>query len=156
MEHPIQHYYSMVDEVLNELKINLTEARGEQPGQWNLVHGSASVWVDVFQSKDAQGNLMETGYLQILSPVCDVPVANQNIFTKELLEINHGLYGVGFTIFKEKAYIKAIRELQGLDKSEVRSTLDRVGIYANDYDDKLKAKYFPPPPGASFSGGSRG
>jgi len=32
-----------------------------------------------------------------------------------------------------------------------------MGIYANDYDDKLKAKYFPPPPGGgAFTGGSRG
>ena len=154
MEHPIQHYYSMVDEVLNDLKINPADARGEHPGQWNLKHGSASVWVDVFQSKDPQGNLIPGGYLQVLAPVCDVPVNNQHIFTKELLEINHSLYGVGFTIYKDKAYIKAIRELQGLDKSEVRATLDRVGIYANDYDDKLKEKYFPAPSG--FSGGSRG
>jgi hypothetical protein len=154
MEQPIQHYYSMVDEVLTDLKINPADARGELPGQWNLKHGSASVWVDVFQSKDAQGNLIQSGYLQVLAPVCDVPVNNQHIFTKELLEINHGLYGVGFTVYKDKAYIKAIRELQGLDKSEVRATLDRVGIYANDYDDKLKEKYFPSPGG--FSGGSRG
>lgn len=154
MEHPIQTYYNMVDEVLTDLKINPADARGELPGQWNLKHGSASVWVDVFQSKDAQGNLIQSGYLQVLAPVCDVPVNNQHIFTKELLEINHGLYGVGFTVFKDKAYIKAIRELQGLDKSEVRATLDRVGIYANDYDDKLKEKYFPAPGG--FSGGSRG
>jgi hypothetical protein len=156
MEHPIQHYYTMLDEVLTDLSINPADARGDQPGQWNLKHGSASVWVDVFQSKDAQGNLLQSGYMQMLAPVCDVPVNNQHIFTKELLEINHSLYGVAFTIFKEKSYIKAIRELQGLDKSEVRATLDRVGIYANDWDDKLKAKYFPPPPGGAFTGGSRG
>lgn len=156
MEHPIQHYYAMVDQVLTDLKINPADARGEAPGQWNLRHGSAAVWVDVFQSKDKDGNLIQSGYLQVLAPVCDVPVNNQHIFTKELLEINHSLYGVGFTIYKDKAYIKAIRELQGLDSSEVRATLDRVGIYANDYDDKLKEKYFPAPPGGGFSGGSRG
>src|SRR4026208_1146025 len=132
MEHPIQHYYTMVDEVLTELKINPADARGDQPGQWNIKHGSASVWVDVFQSKDAQGNLMQSGYLQILAPVCDVPVNNQHIFTKELLEINHTLYGVGFTIFGNNAYIKAIRELDGLDKSEVSNTFNRVGVYADD------------------------
>jgi hypothetical protein len=59
---------------------------------------------------------------------------------------------VAFTIFKDKAYIKSIRELEGLDKSEVKSTFDRIGIYADDYDDKLKAKYFPTTP---FSGGER-
>jgi hypothetical protein len=149
MQNPIQHYYTMVEEILVEYKIDVAAARGDQPGQWNLKLGSASVWVDVFQSKDAQGNLMQYGYLQVMAPICDVPVNNQQLFTRELLEINHSLYGVSFTIFKEKAYIKAIRELQGLDKSEIKSTFDRVGVYADDYDDKLKAKYF------AFSNGGR-
>lgn len=141
MNQPIQHYYNMFEQVLVEYKIDPTTARGQAPGQWNLKLGSASVWVDIFQSKDANGNLQQYGYLQVLAPVCDVPVNNQHLFTKELLEINHQLYGVGFTIFRDKAYIKSIRELQGLDISEIKSTLDRVGIYANDWDDKLKAKY---------------
>ena len=149
MQHPIQYYYSLVEEVLIEYKIDPVAARGQQPGQWNLKLGSASVWVDVFQSKDAQGNYTQYGYLQLMAPVCDVPVNNQHLFTKELLEINHSLYGVSFTIFQEKAYIKSIRELEGLDKSEIKTTFDRVGIYADDWDDKLKAKYF------SFTGGGR-
>ena len=150
MQQPIEHYHKLIEEVLTEYKIDPATARGQQPGQWSLTLGSAGIWVDVFQSKDAQGNLTQYGYLQVLALVCDVPVNNQHLFTKELLEINHGLFGVGFTIFKDQAYIKSIRELEGLDKSEVKATLDRVGIYANDWDDKLKAKYF------GVSGGGRG
>jgi hypothetical protein len=145
----IQHYYNLVEEVLTDYKIDPATARGQNPGQWNLKLGSASIWVDVFLTKDAEGNPTQYGYLQVLAFVCDVPVDNQNLFTKELLEINHQLYGVAFTIFQEKAYIKSIRELEGLDKSEVRAIFDRVGIYANDWDDKLKVKYF------AHTGGSR-
>lgn len=150
MQHPIQYYYDEFENVLREYKIDPTTCRGANPGQWNLKLGSASIWADIFQSKDAQGNLLNYGYLQVLAPVCEVPVNNQNIFTKELLEINHSLYGVSFTIFKDHAYIKSIRELQGLDPSEIKATLDRVGIYADDWDDKLKTKYF------GGAGGSRG
>jgi len=150
MQHPIQHYYTMVEEVMTSFKIDPTTARGDQAGQWNLRLGSASVWVDVFQQKDANGNLVQNGYLQVLAPICDVPVENQHLFTRELLEINHSLYGVAFTIFKEKAYIKSIRELQGLESTEIASTFNRVGIYADEWDDKLKQKYF------AFSGGGRG
>ena len=152
MEHPIQHYYTMIEEVLVEYKIDPAICRGQNPGQWNLKLGSANIWVDVFQSKDAQGNPTQYGYLQVMAFVCEVPVNNQHLFTKDLLEINHSLYGVGFTIFKDNAYIKTIRELEGLDKSEVKATFDRVGIYANDWDDKLKAKYF----GGNFNSGGRG
>jgi hypothetical protein len=153
MQHPIQFYYALFEDTLSSLKIAPEAARGTQPGQWSLKLGSASVWVDIFQSKDAQGNLIPNyGYLQVMAPVCDVPVNNQHLFTKELLEINHSLYGVGFTIFRDKAYIKAIRELEGLDKTEISSTLNRVGIYADEWDDKLKAKYFSTVP---FAGGGR-
>ncbi len=150
MLHPIEHYYKLIDEVLTEYQIDPAAARGQLPGQWNLKLGSASMWVDVFQSKDAQGNLVNYGYFQVIAPVCDVPVNNQHLFTKELLEANHSLYGVAFTIFKEKTYIKSIRELEGLDKSEVKSTFDRVGRYADDWDDKLKSRYF------AFMDGGRG
>jgi hypothetical protein len=150
MDNYIQQYYNKVEEVFSEVyKIDPVTTRGTAPGQWNLKLGSASIWVDVFQSKDAQGNFLQAGYFQVLAPVCDVPVNNQHLFTKELLEINHSLYGVGFTIFKEVAYIKAIRELEGLDKSEIRATFDRVSIYADDWDDKLKTKYL------AFTGGGR-
>ena len=150
MQHPIQHYYNQVEEVMISFKIDPASARGDQPGQWNLKLGSASVWVDVFQQKDANGNLVQNGYLQVLAPICDVPKENTAAFTRELLEINHSLYGVAFTIFKDKAYIKSIRELQGLETSEIASTFNRVGIYADDWDDKLKSKYF------AFTGGGRG
>lgn len=140
---PIQNYYNLIEEIIRDLGVDPAAARGDQPGQWNMRLGSASVWVDVFQSKDAQGNFVDYGYLQMLAPICDVPVDRQGEFTLELLTLNHTLYGVGFTIFQGRAYIKAIRELEGLDKSEARATFDRVGIYADDYDDVLKAKYFP-------------
>lgn len=141
MEHPVDHYYSLVEEVLKEFGIDPGAARGEQLGQWNLRLGSAKVYVDVIQSKDTSGNPAAYGYLQALAPVCEVPVNNQHLFTKELLEVNHSLYGVSFTIFKDFAYIKSIRELQGLDKSEVTSMFNRVGIYADEWDDKLKQRY---------------
>ncbi|HEU4717146.1 MAG TPA: YbjN domain-containing protein [Bacteroidia bacterium] len=139
---PIQNYYSAVEEVIQSFGVDPATCRGQQIGQWNLKLGSASVWVDVWQSKDKDGNFIDGGYLQVMAPVVDVPPGNAE-FTRELLEINHRLYGVAFTIHGNSAYIKAIRELEGLDKSEISATLNRVGIYADDYDDQLKAKYWP-------------
>ncbi len=137
-----QQYYNMVESVITGLGVDPATCRGQQPGQWNLKLGSATVWVDVFQGKNEKGELIDYGYLQILAFVCALPVNNQHLFTKELLEINHNLYGVAFSVFKDNAYIKAIRELEGLDKSEISSTFNRVGIYADEWDDKLKSKYF--------------
>jgi hypothetical protein len=140
---PIQYYYDMIEKAITEFGVDPKLCRGQNIGQWSMKLGSASVWIDVFQSKDAQGNYIDSGYLQIMAPIMNEPADRQLEFYKELLEINHKLYGVGFTKFENGIYIKCIRELEGLDHSEVISTFKRVGYYSDDYDDMLKAKYSP-------------
>jgi hypothetical protein len=140
---PIQYYYEMAEKVIAEFGVDPTLCRGQKLGQWSMKLGSASVWIDVFQSKDAQGNYINAGYLQIMAPIMNIPAERQQELYRELLEINHKLYGVGFTVFENGIYIKSIRELDGLDHSETVSNLKRVGYYADDYDDMLKAKYWP-------------
>lgn len=138
---PIQTYYEMVERVITELGVDPKLCRGQNLGQWSMRLGSASVWIDVFQSKDAQGNYIDGGYLQIMAPIMDVPAERKVEFFQELLEINHKLYGVGFTKFENGIYIKSIRELENLEQSEVMATFRRVGYYSDDYDDMLKGKY---------------
>ena len=132
----IEHYYGMIDNIIKSFGVDPSACKSENPGQWNLKKGSAPVWVDVWKKQDE-----DYGYLQIMAPICEVPVNNQHLFTKELLEINHQLYGVGFTIFKDWAYLKIIRELDGLDESEALAMFNRIGNYADQYDDILKNKY---------------
>ena len=132
----LQTYFDMVDNIIRALGVDPAACKSETPGQWNLKKGSAPVWIDIWQVQNE-----ERGYFQVMSPVCQVPVNNQHLFTKELLETNHTLYGVAFTIFKDWAYIKMIREVDGLDQAEAAAMINRVGNYADDYDDKLKAKY---------------
>ncbi len=138
---PIQVYYQMVENVIKELGVDPALCRGQNLGQWNMKLGSASVWIDVFQSKDQNGNFIDGGYFQMMAPVLDVPTERQGEFFQELLEINHNLYGVAFTKFQNGIYIKSIRELDNLEQSEVMATFNRVGRYADQYDDVLKAKY---------------
>jgi hypothetical protein len=140
---PIQFYYDMVERVIAELGVDPKLCRGQQIGQWNMKLGSASVWIDVFQSKDAQGNYIDGGYIQLMAPVMNIPAERQAELYRELLELNHKLYGVAFTVFENGVYIKSIRELENLEQSEVKNTFNRVGIYADDYDDLLKTKYWP-------------
>ncbi len=138
---PIQFYYEMVERVITELGVDPKLCRGQNLGQWSMRLGSANVWIDVFQSKDAQGNYIDGGYLQIMAPIMEIPADRKVEFFQELLEINHKLYGVGFTKFENGIYIKSIRELENLEQSEVMATFRRVGYYSDDYDDMLKSKY---------------
>jgi len=138
---PIQYYFEMIERVINEFGVDPKLCRGQSLGQWSMRIGSASIWIDAFQSKDEKGNYIDSGYLQVMSPIMAIPTDRQLEFFKEILEINHKLYGVGFTKFENNIYIKSIRELEGLEQSEVLSTFKRIGYYADDYDDMLKAKY---------------
>ena len=62
-----------------------------------------------------------------MAPIIEIPVDGRDIFMTEVLEINHNLYAVGFTKYKEWLYLKGIREVEGLDQNEVAAMFNRVG-----------------------------
>ena len=59
----------------------------------------------------------------------------------EALEINHNLVGCSITKFIDWLYIKSIRELDDISEEEIIAMINRVGNYANQYDDHFKLKY---------------
>lgn len=129
--------FSMIEAIFSEFGIDPVACRGEKPGQWALVRGSAKVWVDIWYI-ESEGR----AYFQCMSPVMMFPAPEKHgEFFKELLEINDQLFGVGFTIYNGWAWLKHIRELDGLDQAEATATINRIGVYADKYDDILKAKY---------------
>ena len=142
----IQFYYDELEKVIIGLGVDPAICRGQKPGQWNLKKGSANVWVDIWKLKDK-----DYGYFQVMAPIVQIPSVNKEEFFQEILEINHKLYGVGMTKYKDWIYLKAVRELDDLSENEIRATLNRIGTYADDYDDYLKNKYSNPaggpPPG---------
>jgi hypothetical protein len=131
----LTHVHVMVENVIRRFGIDPTSCRGEKPGQWNLTKGSAQIWIDVME-------INESGYFQCMAPISAVPASRTQEFYQEILETNHKLYGVGMTKFKEWIYIKTIRETDGLDENEVAAQMNRIGVYADDYDDYFKNKYF--------------
>lgn len=133
----IKQYYSMVESVIRDLGVDPALCKGEKDGQWTLSKGSASVWIDVWAADNGF-----SGYLQIMAPVVQIPEKNRDVFYREILDINHTLYGVGMTAFGDWIYIKTVRELDGLDITEAAAMFNRVGGYADDYDDMLRDKYW--------------
>jgi hypothetical protein len=131
----LSNVYVLVENCIRKLGIDPANCRGEKPGQWNLTKGSAQVWIDVME-------INQNGYLQIMGPISPVPQTRTQEFFQEVLEINHNLYGVGMTKFKDWIYIKTIRETNGLDENEITAQMNRIGVYADDYDDYFKNKYF--------------
>jgi len=133
----LKPHFEQVERVIKSLGIDPASCRGDKEGQWNLKKGSANVWIDVFYSENNKNT-----YFQCMSPVSAIPQNNKIQFYEEVLEIAHKLYGVGMTKYRDGIYVKAIREVNGLDDSEIVSTLNRIGNYADDYDDYFNNKYF--------------
>ncbi|HEY0029509.1 MAG TPA: YbjN domain-containing protein [Bacteroidia bacterium] len=132
----LQYYYDMVDKCISDLGVDPMICRGEKAGQWSLKKGSASVWIDIWHIEQEN-----RAYFQVLAPVMQIPPTNQQAFFQELLELNYTLYGVAFVKFNDWIYVKLIRECDGLEQKEAAATINRVGWYADEYDDKLKLKY---------------
>jgi hypothetical protein len=109
----LKYYYQIVDACIGELGIEPAKARIKD-GEWELTKGSITVWINITYLEQNK-----TSYIQVLSPVVNVPANNVQKFYEELLETNHTLYGVAFTKYDKWVYIKAIRETEGLDQSEV-------------------------------------
>ena len=134
----IDKYYTLVENTIRNFGVDPGICRGDKPGQWNLKKGSASIWVDIWKLDDK-----DYGYIQIMGPVCEVPEERKVEFYEELMEQNHTLYSCALTKHEKWIYVKSIRELEGLSESEIDAMFDRVGYYADYYDDYFKEKYFP-------------
>ncbi len=133
----LQKYYDFVENCISSVGVSPSICRGKKIGQWNLKKGSANVWINVWETEKK-----DYGYFQCMAPIVEVPTENTEAFYREILEINHNLYGVGMTKFNSWIYLKAIRELTGIDQNEMMATINRIGIYADKYDDLLKNKYW--------------
>ena len=132
----LKYYFDIVEKCISDLGVDPALCQGEKEGQWSLKKGSASVWIDVWHIDQEN-----RAYFQVLAPVMQVPPTNQQDFFQELLELNYTFYGVSFVKHQDWIYVKLIREVDGLEQKEAAATIDRVGWYADEYDDRLKVKY---------------
>ncbi|MEZ5026578.1 MAG: YbjN domain-containing protein [Chitinophagales bacterium] len=142
---------NIVENAIKKMNIDPVACRGDKTGQYNMVQGSISIWIDVWHNEREQ-----CAYFQVMSPILDIlKVENKSALYEELLTINDGLYNVSFTIYNNFVWLKTTREVQGLDESEVMAQIRRVGNYGDRYDDVLKQKYNPTSPTSTNVAGSQ-
>jgi hypothetical protein len=132
----LEHYYHLIENVIKRLGVDPGLCKGDKPGQYDLKKGSANIWIDIWKVEGES-----YGYIQIMAPIYSVPAKDKEALYKELLEINHKLFAAALTLHNGRVYAKSIRELDGLNEDEAFAMFNRVGNYADDYDDYLTAKY---------------
>lgn len=119
----LEHTYQITEEAITMLGISAEECRAEQAGQWNLKKGSFDIMVDVWEE---QGQVL----FQVVCPLCTLPEENQEGFFRFLLERNHQLSAVTYTLFEDNVYLKHTREANGLTKEEIVNLLSKTAYYA--------------------------
>lgn len=137
----LQGYYAVIEQVISGLGVapdicRVKDQNGTvMPGQWNLVKGSANIYVDVYSTQDGYA------YCCVASPVMKIVTANTAGLYEKLLKLNHDMYAASFSINQGWVWLRILRECAGMDAAECRAMFDRVGWYADQYDDDLKKEF---------------
>ncbi len=135
----IDDYVPMINEIITSLGVDPSTCFDPDNYMWNLQKGSAKIHVKMFTIEYENGN--KNNYIQIASPVMSVPAQKIMEFYKRLLELNDTTIGIKFSIRDNQVFLLTERELLNLDKSEAETMFHRIGNYADDIDDKLKAEF---------------
>lgn len=104
-------------------------------GMTSVQRGSAIVWIQC---------LPEQGVLLLLSKVLKVPADKREAMYRQLLELSFIATGdAAFAIDKESdtVYLRALRQLDGLDYDEFEDLVHTVASVADEWDDKLIKQY---------------
>jgi hypothetical protein len=128
----------MVESVIVNLGLDPKETVISQPPSdvtmaWGLMKGSAEVYVSLKQDQ-------EENYIRVSAPVMTLPEdeSNQLRLFRHLLALNAGtVIGAAFGTTKNRVIMVAERSTVDLDLSEVQDLINRVGHYADYYDDAL-------------------
>lgn len=118
-----QQTCQLIEDTITSLGVSAEECRGEHAGQWNLKKGNFDIMADVWEE---QGIML----FQVLCPLCALPEENKEAFYRFLLERNHQLSAIAYTVFEGNVYLKHTREANGLTKEEVLNLLSKTAFYA--------------------------
>ncbi len=135
----IDAYVPMINEIISSLGVDPSTCYNDEKKVWSLQKDDAKVDVVMFSiSQEGSGT---TDYIEIASPVMKVIDVNLENFFRRLLEINNTSIGVKFALDQEWVWLLVQRELEGLDRSEILTMLDRIGNFSNDMKQQLKDEF---------------
>jgi hypothetical protein len=132
------HTVELVEELIGGFGLNPKELRlegGPDVAVWNLQRGSATVLLIVREAD-------EGAFIQVVSPILEVPEANREAFYERLLRLNmEELVNCAFALQENEVTVTSDRSAKNLNYSEVEEMLTNVAAYADEYDDRLSQEF---------------
>ncbi|MCE3008448.1 MAG: YbjN domain-containing protein [Bacteroidetes bacterium] len=130
----LETYIKIVDRAIEKMGISLKDYKVAE-NQWVYIKGSAFTLVEV-GSYTHDGK--ERGYIQAFAPICQMPEENTTDFLLEVMKLNHGMRGTFFALHRDIVVMKMVRDVVGLDDSEVQKMITYIGRMADKLDNPLK------------------
>ena len=136
----IRSTVAMIEDVLIELGYFLNDCRDEptEAGlrSWSISKGSAHIRIRIVERDDDV-------YLHVVSVVMTItPSVDELRLFRELLHMNQReIQSAAFALDGDRVLLLAERSTLDLDRSEVLDLVQRVRIYADDYDDLLVNRF---------------
>jgi hypothetical protein len=131
----------MINDFITEKGIKLKEVYDADNNVWHLKRGSANIDVVLLSVPVSEGEIRE--FLQAASPIARVPRDNELAFYKYLLELNDGKLGVKLSLQPGTDQVWALfeRDLIGISYTELKTCLEDLGYWADEFDDLLADKF---------------
>lgn len=132
----LDDYARLVEDVLQNANIDVNNARIPITTgyAWRFRQGSAVVEVNVVE-QDGRG------YLQVMSPIMNLPQTGLLPLYRRLLEYNMQLTNAALGVFQDVVYVFHERSLRDLDAGEANAIILLVANYADDLDNGLVNEY---------------
>jgi hypothetical protein len=131
----------MINDFVTEKGIKLKDVYDAEKKVWHLIRGSAIIDILLISVPVSESETRE--FLQIASPVANVPKGKELPFYKRLLELNDGNLGVKLSLQPDTDQIWALfeRDLIGLSYSEMKICIEDLGYWADEFDDLLSSEF---------------
>ena len=123
-------YEKMINEFISSLGIDPEQCRRRPRPLWSLYKGSALVYIELFKADNID-------FIEASCPIMKLPSRNLLVFYRKLLELNFQLLGVKFLIRDEWVYLSENRQVLGMEFAELKAMVERVGSFADQWDDPL-------------------
>lgn len=139
----IKSTIAMVEDVLLELGYFLNNCRDDETTgdqrSWTIRKGSALVNIYIL----APGDNVEHVHLRAVSVVMTItPNVDEGRLLRYVLEVNRQeVTGAAFALDDNRLLLVAERPTLDLDRSEVFDLIQRVRMYADEYDDLLVNRF---------------
>ena len=144
----IEEVYKTVENALEIIGMEIENSRNAEEGQWSLFRGEQEVYIDAWSSGEEQDwnyyfEEKNVPIVQIIAPICPLPIFDKEEFYAELLRLNLHLFNAAFMVNLEEniCCIKQRIPLLNNDPMQIVQLIESVGYYAEFFTPKLKHKF---------------